>query len=110
MTPCWYHRSGMPDSYPRSVGTRNLVTRVERADRTLGLRLLLELSATVGLGIPVILLAFLVRGNWSPLISLDQSVADGMHGVAVAHPWLVDVLQDVSLVIGPWVLRPVVTL
>ncbi len=88
----------------------NLVTRVERADRRLGLRLLLALVAMLGLAIPVTLLAFLVRANWSPLISLDQSVADGLHGVAVRNPWLVDALQDVSFVIGPWVLRPIVTL
>jgi membrane-associated phospholipid phosphatase len=85
------------------------VTRVERADRTLGLRLLLALIATLGLGIPVVLLAFLVRAKWNPLIELDQSVADGLHGVAAGNPWLVDTLQGISFVIGPWVLRPVVT-
>jgi undecaprenyl-diphosphatase len=100
----------MEDSYPGSVGTRNLVTRVvERADRTLGLRLLLALAATIGIGVPVTLLAFLVRSNWDPLIRLDQSVADGLHRVAVREPWLVDLLQGISLVLGPWVLRPIVT-
>ena len=83
---------------------------VERADRTLGLRLLLALAATIGIGVPVTLLAFLVRSNWDPLIRLDHWVATGLNGVAVRNPWLVDALQDVSLVLGPWILRPIVTL
>lgn len=83
---------------------------MERADRTLGLRLLLALAASIGLGVPVTLLAFLVRAKWDPLIRLDLSVAKGLHGVAVRNPWLVDALQAVSLVIGPWVLRPIATL
>jgi undecaprenyl-diphosphatase len=82
---------------------------VERADRSLGLRLLLALIATLGLGIPIVLLAFLVRASWSPLIRLDQAVADGLHRVAVGNPWLVDTLQKISFVLGPWVLRPIVT-
>jgi len=82
---------------------------VERADRGLGLRLLLALVAAVGIGVPVTLLAFLVRGRWGPLIRLDDAVAKGMHGVAVHHHWLVGLLQDVSFVLGPWVLRPIVT-
>lgn len=85
------------------------MTRVERADRTLGLRMLLVLAATIGLGVPVILLAFLVRAKWDPLIRLDLSVASGLHGVAVRNPWFVDALQAVSVVVGPWVLRPIVT-
>lgn len=85
------------------------MTGVQRADRTLGLRLLLALAATIGLGVPVTLLAFLVRAKWDPLIRLDLSVATGLHGVAVRDPWFVGALQDVSLVGGPWVLRPIVT-
>jgi undecaprenyl-diphosphatase len=99
----------MRDSYPARLGTENLMSRVERADRTLGLRLLLALAATIGLGVPVTLLAFLVRAHWDPLIRLDLSVANGLHGVAVRNSWLVDTLQAVSLVLGPWVLRPIVT-
>jgi membrane-associated phospholipid phosphatase len=82
---------------------------MRRADRSLGLRLLLALVAAIGLGVPVVLLAFLVRASWDPLIRLDVSVATGLHGVAVRNHWLVDLLQDVSTVLGPWVLRPVVT-
>ena len=85
------------------------MSRVERADRALGLRLLLALAATIGLGAPAMLLAFLVRARWDPLIRLDLSVATRLHGVAVRNSWLVDALQAVSLVLGPWVLRPIVT-
>jgi undecaprenyl-diphosphatase len=85
------------------------MTRLERADRKLGVRLLLALVATIGLGVPVVLLAFLVRAKWDPLIRLDLAVATGLHGVAVRSHWLVGTLQGVSLVGGPWVLRPIVT-
>ena len=83
---------------------------VERADRTLGLRLLLALAATLGLGLPFLLLALLVRASWDPLIRLDQAVADRLHAVALRNDWLVQTLEGISVVIGPWVLRPVVTL
>lgn len=83
---------------------------VERADRKLGLRLVLALGATLGLGVPVILLAFLVRARWSPLIRLDTSVAEGLNAFAVRHDWFVHALEVVSFVIGPFVLRPLVTL
>jgi len=86
------------------------VTTVRRADRKLGLRLLLALVATLGLGVPFALLALLVRARWDPLIRLDTSVADGLHAVALRNPWLVDTLDGISVVIDPWVLRPVVTL
>ena len=82
---------------------------MERADRGLGLRLLLALVAAIGIGVPVTLLAFLVRGKWGPLIRLDDAVAKGLHGVVVHHRWLVSLLQDISFVLGPWVLRPIVT-
>lgn len=80
-----------------------------RADRRLGGRLTVALVAAVVLGVPVLLLALLVRANWDPVIRLDLAVADGLHGYAVRHRWLVGVMQDVSFVLGPFVLRPVVT-
>lgn len=86
------------------------MTRVQRADRRLGLRLALALVATVGLGVPVLLLALLVRAKWGPLVRLDTSVAAGLHELALRNAWLVDALEAVSLVIGPFVLRPVVML
>lgn len=83
---------------------------VERADRKLGLRLVLALAATLGLAVPVMLLALLVRAEWDPLIRLDTAVAEGLNGYARRHEWFVHTLEAVSVVIGPWVLRPVVTL
>lgn len=85
------------------------MTDVTRADRRLAARLSLALVATVGLGAVFLLLALLVRAKWGPLIDLDTTVAEGLHGVAVRHRWLVDAMQVVSFVIGPFVLRPVVT-
>jgi membrane-associated phospholipid phosphatase len=82
---------------------------VTKADRRLAGRLTLALVAALGLGVPVLLLALLVRSNWDPLIDLDTSVAQRLHSVALRHHWLVDVMQGVSVVIGPWVLRPIVT-
>src|SRR5829696_3730194 len=111
MTPCWYHRSGMPDSYPLALGIRNpMTTRVERSDRRLGLRLALGLAAMFGLGVPFLLLALLVRAEWDPLIRLDTSVAEDLHDVAVRNDWLVDTLKVVSDVFDPMVFRIVVTL
>lgn len=85
------------------------MTDLHRADRRLAARLALALAATAGLGAPVLVLAVLVRQSWSPLIDGDRAVAERLHVVAVAHPGLVDAMQAVSVVLGPWVLRPVVT-
>ena len=84
-------------------------TRVGRADRLLAGRLVVALGATIGLGVPFVLLAALVRSDWGPLIELDRTVADQLNAVAVRNDWLVDLMQDVSFVIGPFVLRPIVT-
>jgi membrane-associated phospholipid phosphatase len=94
--------------YPPAVGTGNLVS-VTRADRRLVGRLTLALAAAVGLGVPVLLLALLVRAKWDPLLDLDLAVTNRLHSVALRQHWLVDAMQGVSVVIGPWVLRPVVT-
>lgn len=69
----------------------------------------MALVAAVALGVPALLLALLVRAKWDPVIRLDTAVADGLHGYAVRHRWLVGAMQDVSFVLGPFVLRPVVT-
>ena len=86
------------------------MTRVERADRRLGLRLALALVATFGLGVPFMLLALLVRARWEPLIGLDTVVADGLHRVALRSAWLVDMLKMLSTVFDPVVFRVVLTL
>src|SRR6266566_3451058 len=117
MTACWYHRSGMRESYPRGRGSRTCVTVVrgrkraarQRADQNLGLRLLVALVATFGVGVPVTLLALLLRAKWGPLIRLDTSVANALHSLAVRDHWLVSVLKVASTVFNPTVFRVVVT-
>jgi undecaprenyl-diphosphatase len=83
---------------------------VQRADRRLGLRLTVALLAAGGLGLPFLLLALLVRARWAPLAELDTTVATSLHRVALRNGWLVDALQVVSFVLGPFVLRPALTL
>ena len=85
------------------------MTAVTRADRRLAGRMAVALAAALGLGIPFLLLALLVRGQWGPLIDLDTTVAERLNGVARRNDWLVGLMQDVSFVLGPSVLRPVVT-
>ena len=80
-----------------------------RADRRLVVRLALALVAAIALGVPFLLLALLVRDNWSPLVELDTSVADRMHLVALAHHWLVTLLKGISTVFDPITFRVVTT-
>jgi membrane-associated phospholipid phosphatase len=87
------------------MGTENLVTTLTRADRRLTLRLLLGLVAVGALGLGFLVLALLVRANWDPLIDLDQSVANGLHAVAVRHPWFVSLLKGLSDVFDPITFR-----
>jgi membrane-associated phospholipid phosphatase len=82
---------------------------VRRADRKLGLRLVVALVATFGLGVPFTLLALLVRARWGPLVRLDGSVADGLHAYAVRDDWLVTLLTVASTVFDPLVFRLVAT-
>jgi undecaprenyl-diphosphatase len=82
---------------------------VRRADRRLVLRLALGLAAAVGLGVPFLLLALLVRDNWSPLIQLDTSVANRMHAIALDDNWLVTLLKAISDVFDPITFRVVTT-
>jgi len=80
-----------------------------RADRRLMVRLSLGLAAAVVLGVPFLLLALLVRDNWSPLVRLDTSVADRMHVVALHDHWLVTLLKTISDVFDPITFRVVTT-
>ncbi len=86
------------------------MTVFARADRRLVLRLALGLAAAIVLGVPFLLLALLVRDNWSPLIDLDTSVANRMHVVAVDHHWLVTLLKAISDVFDPITFRVVTTI
>ncbi|HEV7657394.1 MAG TPA: phosphatase PAP2 family protein [Mycobacteriales bacterium] len=85
------------------------MTVLRRADRRLAVRLTLGLAAALGLGVPFLLLALLVRAHWSPLISLDTSVAGHLHAVALRHGWLVTTLKGISDVFDPIVFRVVTT-
>lgn len=85
------------------------MTVLARADRRLVLRLALGLAAAVVLGVPFLLLALLVRSNWSPLIQLDTSVADRMHAIALDQHWLVTLLKAISDVFDPITFRVVTT-
>jgi membrane-associated phospholipid phosphatase len=80
-----------------------------RADRRLLLRLALGLAAVIVLGVPFLLLALLVRDNWSPLVRLDTSVADRMHVIALQNHWLVTLLKGISVVFDPIMFRVVTT-
>jgi undecaprenyl-diphosphatase len=73
------------------------------------LRLVLAFAAVVVLGVPFLLLALLVRDNWSPLVNLDTSVAEHLHAVAVDNSWLVTLLKVVSDVFDPITFRVVAT-
>lgn len=84
--------------------------RTTRADRLLAARLSLALAVTAALGLVFVLLAVLVRSNWGPLVDLDTTVADELNALARRHGWLVGAMQDVSFVLGPFVLRPLVVL
>lgn len=86
------------------------MTELTRADRRLELRLTLTLLAAIAGGVPIVLLAVLVRSNWGPLIRLDTSVAENLNAYAVAHPGWVDFFKAYSVVIGPFVLQPAVTI
>jgi undecaprenyl-diphosphatase len=56
--------------------------------------------------VPFGLLLFLVQDKWDPLLDVDDGARDGMHSVAVGHPWLVSVLKVVSVIGSAWVLVP----
>jgi undecaprenyl-diphosphatase len=81
-----------------------------RADRRLVLRLALGLAAAIVVGVPFLLLALLVRDNWSPLVDLDTTVANRMHVIALAHHWLVILLKAISDVFDPITFRVVTTI
>ena len=85
------------------------MTVLARADRRLVSRLALGLAAAVVLGVPFLLLALLVRANWSPLVQLDVSGAERMHAIALDQHWLVTLLKAISDVFDPITFRVVAT-
>jgi undecaprenyl-diphosphatase len=76
--------------------------------RDLAGRLALGAVAVLVVAVPFTLLAVLVRGKWEPLARLDAEVANELHGVALARPWLVHTLDVLAVVLDPWVFRALV--
>jgi undecaprenyl-diphosphatase len=52
-----------------------------------------------------ILLAVLIRVNWTPLTHLDQHVAAHLHRYLLAHGGQLTIWRDISAVLSPGVLR-----
>ncbi len=53
------------------------------------------------------ILGYAATHGWAPLKTLDQGVADALHGWALRTPGAVAVLDGVSRVFDPWTLRVV---
>ncbi|MBL7254191.1 phosphatase PAP2 family protein [Paractinoplanes lichenicola] len=68
------------------------------------------LAAVVLAGLGFGLLLLLVRGNWTPLRELDQSIAEGMNNLVAPHPAVVKVITTITSLGGRGVLIPLVTM
>ncbi|MFG3255132.1 phosphatase PAP2 family protein [Streptomyces sp. NPDC048172] len=65
-----------------------------------------QLRAAAALGALAAVILFLVVADWRPLISLDRSVARGLHGAALDHPFWTDVNRVLTdWVWDPWTMR-----
>jgi membrane-associated phospholipid phosphatase len=73
-------------------------------------RSVLGLVAVVAAGLGFGTLLLLVRYRWSPLLGLDQSVANGLNRVVAAHPAAVQVCTAISHAGGRGFLIPLVVL
>ncbi|MET0422316.1 MAG: phosphatase PAP2 family protein [Actinoplanes sp.] len=73
-------------------------------------RSVLGLVAVVlaGLGFGALLL--LVRYHWSPLLNLDQSIADGLNDLVAPHPGAIQVLKAISSIGGRTFMLPLVVM
>ncbi len=76
-----------------------------RPSPSLSRRLLLVGAGFAAAAVPVTLLGYAATHGWTPLRSLDTGVADSLHGWALRTPGVVTVLDWVSTVLDPWVLR-----
>ncbi|GAA2603386.1 phosphatase PAP2 family protein [Paractinoplanes durhamensis] len=72
-------------------------------------RSVLGLIAVVAAGLGFATLLLLVRFHWTPMLRLDQSIADGLNNWVAPHGWAVQVLKGISTVGGPSWLIPLVT-
>ncbi|MEU4241343.1 phosphatase PAP2 family protein [Actinoplanes sp. NPDC026619] len=71
-------------------------------------RSVLGLLAVVAAGLGFGLLLLLVRSQWTPMLRLDQSIADRLNGLVAPRPWAVAALKGVSTAGGPSWLTPLV--
>ena len=76
------------------------------SDARFGVRALVAGAALLLVAVPFGLLLFLVQDKWDPLLDVDDGARDGLHSVAVGHPWLVSLLKGLSVIGSAWVLLP----
>jgi membrane-associated phospholipid phosphatase len=73
-------------------------------------RSVLGLAAVVAAGLGFGALLLLVRYRWTPLLALDQSVANGLNRLVAAHPLAVQIATGISHAGGRGFLIPLVVL
>lgn len=76
------------------------------SDARFGVRAIVAGAALLLVAVPFGLLLFLVQDQWDPLLDVDDGARDGLHAVAVGHPWLVSLLKGLSVIGSAWVLFP----
>lgn len=64
--------------------------------RQLGARVAVAVAAVTVAGVPFCLLLLFVESRWGPLLEVDDSARDGLHGYALAHPLFVTLMRLVS--------------
>lgn len=74
-----------------------------------GIRAKLAGLGLVLLAVPFALLLLLVRGDWDPLVDLDQGAVEGLHVVALEHGAFVTILKVVSTIGSAWLYLPLFT-
>ncbi|WP_179893772.1 phosphatase PAP2 family protein [Streptomyces sp. gb14] len=85
-----------PDPAARDAARNAVQDRTRRADRRLGVRLLLAVGAGAAAAVPFGLLLLLVEGAWPPLLRLDAGAARRLHEVALEHPGWTATLRFLS--------------
>jgi undecaprenyl-diphosphatase len=64
--------------------------------RQLGARVAVAVAAVLVAGVPFCLLLLFVQTHWGPLLEVDDSARDGLHGYALAHPLFVTLMRLAS--------------
>ncbi|WP_146108329.1 phosphatase PAP2 family protein [Actinokineospora auranticolor] len=68
------------------------------SDARFGVRTVLALMSLTLVAIPFGLVLFLVQDKWSPLLSADNGLRDGLHRFTTEHPWFAGVMRFLSTV------------